>query len=264
MVRMSYGIWLGGVSYLIAVRVVAGAPLGYVEPSTCALCHSRIAADFAMTGMARSFRSVSVNSPPAGLESLSLDHQPSSEHFSARRSGGQFYVRRTEPSGDAQNENSFEERVDYIIGSGDRATNYLHRTNDDQLAELPVSWYASEGRWGMSPAYDRPDHAGFSRTISYRCMFCHNAYPEVPDRVADWDGATVFPAQLPQGIDCQRCHGPGAEHVAAALEKPCLKLYTNKLFAANVELYKSAGYEVEREEPIMDGHTVYMIKPMSS
>jgi ribosomal protein S18 acetylase RimI-like enzyme len=55
-----------------------------------------------------------------------------------------------------------------------------------------------------------------------------------------------------------------AEHVAAALEKPCLKLYTNKLFAANVELYKSAGYEVEREEPIMDGHTVYMIKPMSS
>src|SRR5205807_6629275 len=26
----------------------------------------------------------------------------------------------------------------------------------------------------------------------------------------------VFPANLPQGIDCQRCHGPGRAHAAAA------------------------------------------------
>jgi len=31
----------------------------------------------------------------------------------------------------------------------------------------------------MSPAYDRPDHPGFIRSISYRCMFCHNAYPTI-------------------------------------------------------------------------------------
>jgi tetratricopeptide (TPR) repeat protein len=29
----------------------------------------------------------------------------------------------------------------------------------------------------------------------------------------------IFPAKLPEGIDCQRCHGPGRAHVAAARNK---------------------------------------------
>jgi tetratricopeptide (TPR) repeat protein len=46
-------------------------------------------------------------------------------------------------------------------------------------------------------------------------MFCHNAYP--PQPVRESPGAVpVFPPQLPAGIDCDRCHGPGAEHVRLA------------------------------------------------
>ena len=36
------------------------------------------------------------------------------------------------------------------------------------------------GYWAMNPGYDRPDHEGFRRPISYDCMFCHNAYPKIP------------------------------------------------------------------------------------
>src|SRR5207249_4956579 len=57
------------------------------------------------------------------------------------------------------------------------------------------------------------EHAGFSKVISYRCMFCHNAYPEIG--TAD-DSVAVYPAKLPEGIDCQRCHGPARGHVDAA------------------------------------------------
>jgi Flp pilus assembly protein TadD len=54
-------------------------------------------------------------------------------------------------------------------------------------------------------------------------MFCHNGYPNTytkPDAGslhvdADLD-KSIFPEQLPQGIDCQRCHGPGRAHVEAA------------------------------------------------
>jgi tetratricopeptide (TPR) repeat protein len=42
-------------------------------------------------------------------------------------------------------------------------------------------------------------------------MFCHNAYP---NSASAEEG--VFPAVLPEGIDCQRCHGPGSTHVEAA------------------------------------------------
>src|SRR5207245_2102968 len=52
--------------------------------------------------------------------------------------------------------------------------------------------------------------------VTYFCSFCHTGYPAV---AADSDPATalsIFPATMPMGIDCQRCHGPGARHAALA------------------------------------------------
>jgi tetratricopeptide (TPR) repeat protein len=44
-------------------------------------------------------------------------------------------------------------------------------------------------------------------------MFCHNAVPHIPAE-HDAPGADpVFTGDLPEGIDCQRCHGPGGDHV---------------------------------------------------
>lgn len=60
----------------------------------------------------------------------------------------------------------------------------------------------------MSPGYDSATHPDFRRKIAGDCFACHNAYP-----TSGADG--VFPATLPEGIDCQRCHGPGRDHVAA-------------------------------------------------
>jgi hypothetical protein len=142
-------------------------------------------------------------------------------HFSEAGTGlfkpveraGRDYIVRVASAGVPSREVS----VDYTIGSGDDGVTYLHRTRDNKLIELPVSWYSEKGgHWGMSPGYDRTAHPGFSRPVSYRCMFCHNAYPTIPKDYADVDGATVFPDGLPDGIDCQRCHGSGAAHAEAA------------------------------------------------
>jgi tetratricopeptide (TPR) repeat protein len=45
-------------------------------------------------------------------------------------------------------------------------------------------------------------------------MFCHNAYPG-PAPMEEG----VFPDAIPEGIDCQRCHGPGRAHAEAAGRK---------------------------------------------
>jgi predicted CXXCH cytochrome family protein len=47
-------------------------------------------------------------------------------------------------------------------------------------------------------------------------MFCHNAYPEIPAANQAPGSDPVFSGELPEGIDCQRCHGPGGEHVRTA------------------------------------------------
>lgn len=51
-----------------------------------------------------------------------------------------------------------------------------------------------------------------------------------------------------------------AERVAADLGLPSVRLYTNRLFATNIELYRRAGYRVDREEPFLGGVKVHMSK----
>lgn len=51
-----------------------------------------------------------------------------------------------------------------------------------------------------------------------------------------------------------------AERLAAGQGHAGIRLYTNKMFAANVELYLKLGYRIDREEPSALGVTVYMSK----
>jgi hypothetical protein len=52
--------------------------------------------------------------------------------------------------------NSLGKAADYVVGSGNHARTYLHRTPNGKLIELPLTWYSEKGGyWHMSPAYDR-------------------------------------------------------------------------------------------------------------
>lgn len=197
--------------------MLALASAAYGGSGDCAECHRQIAESYARTGMARSFRAVRAETVLPEFEGGEFDHKASREHFTTLRRGGRYYVRRDQTGMDGKTVNVLDVAVDYVLGSGNDWISYAHRTRDNKLVEFPVSWYPENGgHWGMSPGYDRPNHAGFSRQIFYRCMFCHNAYPAVPTGPGDFDDATVFPAELPEGIDCRRCHGSGEAHIAAA------------------------------------------------
>jgi predicted CXXCH cytochrome family protein len=209
---------------LTAARLMAAATQpAYVDPQLCAQCHAEVTRNYALTGMGRSFRAVPANDASPEFSAAAYLHTASRELFSFARREGVTYIRRSQPGPDGAETNVFEERVDYVIGSGNHAISYLHRTLDNKLTEFPVSWYPENGgHWDMSPAYDRADHPGFSRELNFACLFCHNAYP-ASSLAGDAPGETVFPAQLPEGIDCQRCHGPGRNHVDAASQRKPLQ-----------------------------------------
>lgn len=54
-----------------------------------------------------------------------------------------------------------------------------------------------------------------------------------------------------------------AEMLATSLGYDEVRLFTNKAFAENIEIYLRVGYEIYREEPFMGGFTVYMKKPVA-
>lgn len=100
------------------------------------------------------------------------------------------------------------ERIDLVIGSGRKAQTYLY-WNHDYLFELPVSIWTATGEWMNSPGY--PDGtANFDRGVSNRCLECHTtSFVSRPPHRHRFVPASVVP-----GISCQKCHGPGADHVA--------------------------------------------------
>ena len=181
-----------------------------VRGETCATCHADIAKSYAATGMGHS-----LSLPGAQLTPEPYYHLLSDTYFEMIQRGGQFFQRQYQLGFQGKQANISETQVDYVLGSGNHARTYLHRAADGRLIELPLGWYAENGgTFAMNPGFDRPDHAGLSRAIPYACMFCHNAYPEVPTGRSPRADA-VFGA-VPEGIDCQRCHGDGGEHMRIA------------------------------------------------
>jgi predicted CXXCH cytochrome family protein len=187
----------------------------YVDGAVCASCHRDIAETYSKTGMGRSFSTPTVaNVVEDFAHANTVSHQLSGLRYTMVQRNGEFFERRSQAGFDGKETNVMEERIDYVIGSGNHSHSYLHRAPDGQLIELPVSWYSeNHGYWAMSPGYDWKGQQDFSRAITPECMFCHNGYPEGDAGLE----RSIFPAKVPQGIDCQRCHGPGRAHVEAAM-----------------------------------------------
>ncbi|GAB5521737.1 MAG: hypothetical protein RhofKO_39880 [Rhodothermales bacterium] len=100
-------------------------------------------------------------------------------------------------------------RMDVVVGSGSAARTYLSAENG-RYHQLPLTWYTQGETWDFSPGYDQANDR-FNRLIPDRCMACHNSYPQ------STPFATGKYEEVPQGIGCERCHGPGELHVEARL-----------------------------------------------
>ena len=192
--------------------------VGYVSYEVCGGCHQKIADTYRQTGMARSFYRPS---PGNTIEDYSKNnpfyHKPSDSYFTMIQREGKMYQRRHQVDADGKQVNVIEKQVDYILGSGNHVRAYVNRTAANKLIEMPVAWYTEKGGyWGMNPGYDQPAHDGFRRALGYDCMFCHNGYPEIPAANQQRFAEPVYPTAMPEGIDCQRCHGPGRNHVQLA------------------------------------------------
>jgi Flp pilus assembly protein TadD len=196
----------------------------YANPKLCAGCHPAIAKSWRQNGMGRSF---SAPRPEILVEDLAKNnsyyHPPSDTHFQMLHRDDVLVQRRYQLGFEGKETNVDEKQIDYIVGSGNHMRTYLHRNADGTLLELPLAWYTEKGGyWAMNPGYDTVDYPYARRQIAYDCMFCHNAYPKTPpghDRLGD---LPVYSGKLPEGIDCQRCHGPGQSHIDIA-SKPGAK-----------------------------------------
>lgn len=135
-----------------------------------------------------------------------LLNDPSGFSYTVTDSGGMLYQVERLPAAPGRPAHELRRRIDYVMGSGSVARTYFTEENG-RLFQLPLTWYRSHG-WDFSPGYE-VNNARFDRMLPNRCLACHASYP---DTLPHLEGKY---ATLRPGIGCERCHGPGALHVAA-------------------------------------------------
>jgi hypothetical protein len=109
--------------------------------------------------------------------------------------------------GDPQHLSGDAEKIDIVVGSGRHGQTYLY-WKGDQLFELPVSYWTYTHEWINSPGYVDGE-ANFKRPVEPRCLECHaTRFDSTPPPSNRYQHDSVI-----LGIECERCHGPGREHV---------------------------------------------------
>ncbi len=180
----------------------------YVGRKACIVCHAEISQSYDTHPMshsvylAKDLPLVSENAvesfdPPGPCQYLiSRDDQGLSQTEEFLDLSGEVVYRNSVP-------------VHYAVGSGQRGWSFL-TDRSGVLTQGVATWYSTRNIWDLSPGYVPEKHAGFHRQISDGCVTCHVGRTNNIPGQSNHFGSPAF-TEL--SIGCERCHGPGKDHI---------------------------------------------------
>jgi hypothetical protein len=185
------------------------SPESYVGDSKCLSCHADkqtyLQTAHHLTSSLPTRETIKGNFRP-GQNALKTTNPDLSFRMDATANG----FTETAVIGAAPDAITHTERLDLVIGSGRKGQTYLY-WKGDRLFELPVSYWTELNSWVDSPGYV-DDFPNFERPVSPRCLECHATYF---DSVTSQGPSNRYKKSVfILGISCEKCHGPGREHVA--------------------------------------------------
>lgn len=179
----------------------------YVGMQECRSCHWQIYETFIQTGMGKSWgiankqKSAADFSPDKALVYDSVKDF----YYKPYWNGDSLYILEYRLNGRDTIHKRLE-KVSYIVGSGQHTNSHLINING-YLHQAPITFYTQKGKWDLAPGFEKGLNARFDRKIEMECITCHNGYPQFEE------GSFNKFSNVPLGIDCERCHGPGSIHV---------------------------------------------------
>lgn len=172
-----------------------------VDPgAACETCHSRQVSAYRKTGMGRSV------SRPAReiIEAQEVRHATSNSVLNVSWRSNQLLHSVT------RNGKRAAYPVTWTIGSGNEGKSYLIQVGD-ALFQSPISWYATRKIWDLSPGYQSDSQLDFFRPVTQDCLFCHAGSSRPREGTLN---RYLDPPFEKTAIDCDRCHGNPAVHIA--------------------------------------------------
>jgi Cytochrome c554 and c-prime len=182
---------------------------GFVGDLACGPCHQDKFGTYLATAHHRTSRVPDVNSI-AGSFAKGKDVMNTLNPeltFRMEASDGHFYQTAIRQKRGRTTKRT--EQFDLVIGSATKGQTYLY-WKQNGLFELPVSYWTELNRWVNSPGYV-DGSADFDRPVPPRCLECHATYSQPMTSLPSENHYNR--ASIVLGISCERCHGPGMEHV---------------------------------------------------
>lgn len=178
----------------------------YVGMQQCRLCHQQIYDSFIQTGMGMSFDKASRKKSSADFSEHPVLYDKYSDfYYHPFWHNDTFKIKEYRLG---KNDTVYKniQSVDYIIGSGQHTNSHLISING-YLYQAPLTYYTQKQQWDLPPGFEAGRNTRFTRKIGIECMSCHNSFPEFIQ------GSENKYNHIPNGINCERCHGPGSIHV---------------------------------------------------
>jgi len=178
----------------------------YVGMHKCKQCHSQIFETYIKTGMGSSFGDASPHKSAASYTSHHTVYDSINNlYYAPYFVGDSMYIKEFRKH---NNDTIYMQKVAiaYIIGSGQHTNSHLINRNG-YIYQAPITFYTQEKKWDLAPGFEKGRNTRFNRIITDECMSCHNGYSEYDTNAENKFGV------IAQGIDCERCHGPGSVHV---------------------------------------------------
>jgi tetratricopeptide (TPR) repeat protein len=182
----------------------ASAPDEEVGSKVCAGCHAGIYRKYSATGMARSSGRTGTDSFHESFDRAAFTDPASGAEYRVAPEGYRLEFSRS--AAGVQGERTLE----WFIGSGSAGRSYLF-FQDGFLFQAPVSYYSEAAKWDMSPGYQKMRTIHLTRAVETACLQCHASRLQPLAGAQNRFGRTPF---LEGGVSCERCHGPGKNHVA--------------------------------------------------
>lgn len=181
----------------------------YVGMATCRTCHANVHGTFIHTGMGRSFDLATPQKSAAsfGAGDVVYDRQNDLYYKPFFRDSVMYILEYRLDGADTVHKRL--EKVDYIVGSGQHTNSHIINENG-YIYQAPITYYTQQKKWDLAPGFDELNER-FDRFLTPECITCHNHYPE------HVEGSLNKYAKMPQGIECERCHGPGSLHLKEKL-----------------------------------------------
>jgi tetratricopeptide (TPR) repeat protein len=190
-------------------RVMAVVNPGYVGIEACAECHTQRAADVKTTRHYLACRPASgVASPGFAPGRGRCDTRFPGLRFEMTRSGDDFFATTVQATAEGEKRDTYQ--VGLVYGSANKRDEMYFAWRGDLLLRIPVGWLYPYDRWGTD--VDTLRVLGTHPS----CLECHNTWiADVPGKPGRYRRDDML-----LGVTCERCHGPGREHVAHHRQHP--------------------------------------------